>query len=81
MSNVTKKKVFPFFRSTISHKYISSVGKHLLANLKVWGAVRQISVFVFLYEFTRVFTQKSQLKTQVQNMRGTREMELTESQA
>ena len=65
--------------STISHKYNSSVEKHLLGNLKVWGSVRQISVFVFLYKFTRVFTQKSQLKTQVQNTRGTREMELTES--
>ena len=65
--------------SLIKHIYTSSVEKHVLANQKVRGSVRQSLVFVVLYEFTRLFTQKSQGETRVKNTRGTPEMELTES--
>ena len=53
----------------------------MVTNLKVRGSMlgQGCTFFVFLYEFTRVFTQKLQGKTPVQNTRGTREMELTES--
>ena len=55
----------------------------MLANQGVWGSIlRQGNTFfLFLYEFTRVFTEKLQGKTRVENTRGTREMELTESQS
>ena len=68
--------------SSIKHEYTSSVVRHMLAYLKVRGLiplVRQCLVFVVMYESTRLFTQKLQVKTRVQNTRGTREMELTES--
>ena len=53
----------------------------MLANHKVMGSILSEAVlrFVIMYEFTRVFTQKSTGKTRVQNTRGTQEMELTES--
>ena len=60
--------------STISPEHSSSVERHMLANQEV----RERFIFV-IYEFTRVFTQKIQGKTRVQNTRGTPEMELTES--
>ena len=66
--------------SSINHKYNSSVERHMLANQKVRGSIlQQCIVFVVLYEFTRVFRQKLQGKTRVQNTRDTRERELTES--
>ena len=53
----------------------------MLVNQKVWGSIlEQGSRFlVFIYKFTQVFTQKLQRKTHVENTRGAREMELTES--
>ena len=65
----------------MKHEYTSSVERYLLANQKVRGSIlgQGCTLFAFLYEFTRVFTQKLQGKTRVQNTRGTREMELTES--
>ena len=57
--------------SLIKHIYTSSVEKHVLANQKVRGSVRQSLVFVVLYEFRRLFTQKSQGETRVKNTRGT----------
>ena len=66
----------------MKHKLNSSVERHMLANQKVWGSILGqgvINFLLFLYEFTRVFTQKLQSKTGVANTRCTREMELTES--
>ena len=53
----------------------------MLANLKVRGSILSLAehFFVVMHEFTRVFIEKIQGKTEVQNTRGTREMELTES--
>ena len=66
--------------SSINHKCNSSVVKHMLANPKVNGSIlSQAEYFLVLHECTQVFTQKLQDKTRVQNTRGTREMELTES--
>ena len=64
----------------MKHKYTSSGERHMVANQKVWGSILDSVTFLLsFYEFTRVFTQKLQGKTRVQNTRGTREMELTES--
>ena len=66
--------------SSINHKCNSSVVKHMLPSPKVKGSIlSQAEHFLVLHECTRVFTQKLQDKTRVQNTRGTREMELTES--
>ena len=45
----------------MKHKYNSSVERHVLANQKVRGSilVQGTAFFEFLYEFTRLFTQKS----------------------
>ena len=65
----------------MKHEYSSSVERCMLTNQKVRGSIlgQGSTFFVFLYEFTRVFTQKLEGKTRVQNTRGTREIELTES--
>ena len=45
----------------MKHEYNSSVERHVLANQKIRGSRlgQGSTFFVFLYEFTRVFTQKS----------------------
>ena len=79
VSIVNKDKVF-LYVFNINHKYNSSVERHMLADSKVRGSIlHQCLVFVVLYEFTQVFRQKLQGKTRVQNTRGARERELTES--
>ena len=58
--------------SLTNHKYDSSVERHMLADQKVRGSIlQQCLIFVVLFEFTRVFRQKLQGKTRVQNTRGT----------
>ena len=49
----------------------------MLANQKVRGSI--LHKFLLACTNLRVFTQKLPGKTRVQNTRGTREMELTES--
>ena len=57
----------------MKHELTSSVERHMLVHQKVWDSIlgQGSLFFVFIYEFTRVFTQKLQGKTQVQNTRGT----------
>ena len=64
----------------MKHEYSSSVERHMQANLKVWGSkLRQGSIFSFQVRIYTSFYTEIKGKTRVQNTRGTREMELTES--
>ena len=67
--------------SSYNHKYTSSVAKHMLANQKVWGSILRQGKHSFCgpAQIYTSFYREITRKTTVQNTRGTREMELTES--
>ena len=62
--------------SPIKQEFNSSVERHMLANLKVWGSIQsQGTPFLFcLVLIYMSFTQKLRGKTQVKNTGSTREM-------
>ena len=67
--------------SSINHKYSSSVERYKLANQKVRGSILTQVVLSFccpLQIYTSFYPEFTR-KTRVQNTRGAREIELTES--